>query len=97
MKKLKLSLDALEVQSFTTAANARSRGTVHGEQECTCDTCTYPNCETCNATCPDTCGNSCAGTCYSCDTYCKTMEHYATCDYVSCAPSCETMNCWCIG
>jgi hypothetical protein len=91
MKKLKLSLDALEVQSFTTASGAPRRGTVHGEQQCTCYTCTCPNCETCNATCPETCGYSCDGT------YCKTMELYPSCDYETCAASCATMNCWCTG
>lgn len=75
MKKLALSLDALEVQSFATADSAPGRGTVHGEQ-CTCLTvCTCPGCNTCG-TCEATC---------SCNT-CGTCE--ATCRYQTCGPTC---------
>jgi hypothetical protein len=65
MKKLSLSLDAPEVQSFTTWEAAQTRGTVRGEQQppCTCYTCTCPGCPTCDATCPETCWETCNGTC----------------------------------
>ena len=68
MKKLTLDLNALEVQSFATAPAAPNRGTVHGEQQCTCPTaCTCPGCPTCDETCADTCWETCAGwTCVTC-------------------------------
>ncbi|HLM68348.1 MAG TPA: hypothetical protein VK358_12505 [Longimicrobium sp.] len=85
MKKMKLNLDELAVDSFDTSANEKPRGTVFGEQ-CTCHTaCTCPGCPTCAASCNGTCYeatcNTCAGqwTCdYSCD----------SCQYTQCANSC---------
>ena len=73
MNKLKLRLDSLAVETFDTTRVEREKGTVVGEQQCTCQTvCTCPGCYTCAATCPqtcddNTCANSCYGTCgYSC-------------------------------
>ena len=63
MRKLRLDVDELTVETFDTAAVSAKRGTVHGREEFTyfCDTveCTGPNgtscnwsrCNTCN-TCP---------------------------------------------
>jgi hypothetical protein len=73
MKKLTLSLDALEVQSFATADGTPGRGTVQAEQQqCTCLTdCTCPGCPTCAETCPDTCNNTCDdATCFTCGFSC---------------------------
>ena len=70
MAKLRLNLDQLTVDSFDTAAAAREKGTVFGEQQCTCPTaCSCPGCPTCDytcddLTCPATCFNSCNGSCY---------------------------------
>lgn len=78
MKKLRLNLDELEIESFATTAEADAleEGTVHG-YHCTCNCCTDndPTCyNTCagNATCHRTCvGNNtcgqtaCYGTCYN--------------------------------
>jgi hypothetical protein len=67
MKKLRL--DDLSVESFNTTEIKRERGTVVGEQQCTCYTvCTCPGCPTCDATCAYTCDDatclqSCNGTC----------------------------------
>jgi hypothetical protein len=68
MKKLRLEMDALRVESFSTDAAAREAGTVHGHS--------YPNgcfpppgsdpfLDTCHyATCAgDTCWYSCGGSC----------------------------------
>ena len=68
MKKLTLDLNALEVQSFATATPAPNRGTIHGEQQCTCPSaCSCPGCPTCDGTCLDTCQETCAGmTCVTC-------------------------------
>ncbi|HEX6370712.1 MAG TPA: hypothetical protein VF006_17450 [Longimicrobium sp.] len=59
MKKLRLNLDQLAVDSFDTAVPEEKKGTVFGEQ-CTCQTiCTCPGCPTCDNTCPNTCAYSC--------------------------------------
>ena len=88
MKKLSLSLDALEVQSFTTSEGAPVRGTVRGEQEpCTCYTnCTCPGCPTCYETCPNTCWESCNGTCQT--------ECGPSC-WETCERTCYTGRCIC--
>lgn len=70
--KLKLNLDQLSVDSFSTEKGPKQSGTVFGEQ-CTCQTaCTCPGCPTCDtcaASCNGTCGATCYGTCgASCDT-----------------------------
>ena len=87
MKKLTLSLDALEVQSFTTSEGARIRGTVRAEQDCTCYTCTCPDCHTCAETCPATCWNTCDDP--SCDGSC-----IRTC-WETCEMTCYTGRCIC--
>jgi hypothetical protein len=90
-RKLKLDLDALQVESFdTTVADHRHEGTVFG-QGCTCYTnCTCPGCPTCDASCGGTCAASCNGTCdASCNgtcgeyTYCGCYpgtQYDATCN-----------------
>jgi hypothetical protein len=66
MRKLKLNLDQLTVDSFGTAPVDEKKGTVHGEQ-CTCQTaCTCPGCPTCYASCGATCMTGC-GSCDSQD------------------------------
>jgi hypothetical protein len=81
MKKLKLRLDDLRVDTFDTSAGRKEKGTVFGEQ-CTCYTqCTCPGCPTCYASCNGSCDASCNGTCGdTCDASCQ-----GTCDY--CGPS----------
>jgi hypothetical protein len=91
--KLKLNLDELTIDSFDTTAGEKGRGTVMGEEQCTCWTqCgqnTCPGCPTCDASCNGTCGAatcgaSCYGTCneatcgYSCDGWCT--QYDATCN-----------------
>lgn len=64
MKKLTLTLDDLQVDSFPTSAGRGEEGTVFGEQECTCPTnCTCPGCPSCDETCPNTCWETCGNTC----------------------------------
>lgn len=81
-RKLKLDLDALQVESFdTTSAGNRHDGTVFG-QGCTCYTqCTCPGCPTCDASCNGTCGGTCEASCNgTCDASCN-----GTCgDYTNC-------------
>jgi hypothetical protein len=85
MKKMKLNLEQLAVDSFDTSTALEKRGTVFGEQ-CTCPTnCTCPGCPTCYESCNGTCGDSCHGTCagqWSCDPTCD------SCYYTQCAQSC---------
>ncbi|HEV2736456.1 MAG TPA: hypothetical protein VGV85_16540 [Longimicrobiaceae bacterium] len=87
MKKLKLDLEDLTVESFATTPESRGEGgTVFGQNHCTCYTqCTCPGCPTCDASCNGTCGGtcdaSCNGTCggtcdFSCGDTC-----YETCGY----------------
>lgn len=66
MKKLKLDIDALAVQSFAAGAAPEARGTVRGRATAwnTCagrETCAFPD------TCADTCG---ANSCYTCVNSC---------------------------
>jgi hypothetical protein len=73
MRKLKLGIDTLQVQSFHTAPVTRGRGTVHGRQADTVngaqfadtvvvdDARTYPDCP--SPLCVDTPLASCDGTC----------------------------------
>lgn len=59
MKKIRLQLDALAVESFETTAAEKAKGTVFGE-ECSCLTdCTCPGCPTCDNTCPLSCNGTC--------------------------------------
>jgi hypothetical protein len=90
--KLKLNLDQLNVDTFTTEIEKRASGTVFGEQ-CTCYTnCSCPGCPTCDASCNGTCGATCGGSCdYSCggtcDVYCGGTVNDATCNnYGTCNP-----------
>jgi hypothetical protein len=88
MRKLKLDLEDLSVESFaTTPEPHREAGTVFGQQ-CTCYTqCTCPGCPTCDASCNGTCGGTCAGTCdASCNGTCdcpatNDASCYGSCDY----------------
>ncbi len=74
MKKMKLSLDDLKVESFETTPESKddSQGTVFAyftpglgntcDPGCTNATC-GPTCATCDSTCVNTCGNTCGSTC----------------------------------
>ena len=95
MKKLKLDLDELSVESFaTTPERGREGGTVFGQNHCTCYTqCTCPGCPTCDASCNGTCGGTCAGTCdASCNGTCGCPSGDYTCDY-TCGPDCDPNSC----
>ena len=82
MSKLRLQLDDLQVESFGTTPAEAERGTVLGEQQCTCPTaCTCPGCDTCDATCPQTCR-------YTCDD----SECIASCVGETCVGNVHT--CW---
>ena len=103
MRKLKLSLDALQVESFHATGPAAPRGTVPGhewteyaDESCfgTCDT----NC-TRDASCVGGCGSgavSCNGTCYaSCNGTCGAScgaSCGATC---TCPPGTDYTACGC--
>jgi len=75
MRKLRLQLEDLQIDSFsTTPVQKKDKGTVFGEQ-CTCPTaCTCPGCPTCDPSCNGTCGASCGATCdFSCDGTCDEL------------------------
>jgi hypothetical protein len=97
MNKLKLRLDDLQVDTFQTTSVSKQKGTVLGEQQCTCYTAcgqnTCPGCPTCDASCNGTCGASCNGTCgATCDASC-----YGSCDYTCDCPSAATCDYTCSG
>jgi hypothetical protein len=86
MKKLRLHLEDLRIDSFQTTSAEKPKGTVFGEQ-CTCYTnCTCPGCPTCDASCNGTCdcsGATCDASCNgTCDTYCATWDN--SCDGRTC-------------
>lgn len=87
MKKLSLNLEQLTVDSFDTTLSAARKGTVVGQQECTCYTNCYTYCDTCPGcpTCVDSdCqGASCGGTCYNENT-CDTCVGQQTCGGYTC-------------
>jgi len=93
MAKLKLNVEALEVQSFlTTDEQARSPGTVEGHDSGRTPSLTRqqscPGFEaTCPATCDDyTCGGTCYDTCdYTCQTNCACGPDYIS-EFGSCPP-----------
>ena len=100
MRKLKLSVDALQVESFHAEAPQPNRGTVAGytgPEECvspygSCEKwCTQEGtCNTCQAscygTCYNTCGNSCAGTCdFTCGG-CTTRYTECNCQTIETCP-----------
>ena len=65
MRKLKLSLESLDVESFQVADEAHGRGTVEAHLQYTdprvcstdvdCQSLNYSNCATCDSTCVGTC------------------------------------------
>ena len=87
MKKLKLDLEDLAVESFLPAADAEERGTVVARATITCyDTCggcpsydldcsRYTDCGDCTyvQTCQvnESCGVSCIDTCFTCPQSCE--------------------------
>ncbi|HEU0298007.1 MAG TPA: hypothetical protein VFR37_01105 [Longimicrobium sp.] len=97
MRKLTLALEDLAVESFDTSPAVREKGTVFGEQQCTCQSvCSCPGCPTCDVTCPNTCDDlTCAVTCYNtCDDYtCETCQG-PSCQHTQCAS--EVYTCVCV-
>jgi hypothetical protein len=81
MKKIRLDLDALSVESFdTTKSEEETRGTVEG------------NAESFQAYCTD--GNTCyESVCGTCNTQCGSC-HDATCGDTYCG-SCDVCTCCC--
>ncbi len=87
MRKLRLNIDELSVESFEIARDQKERGTVRGEQQ-TSFTCQYETCL--NPTCVDV----------NCPTMRPTEQHYAscfetcqTCQGETCYFSCEYSGC----
>ena len=100
MRKLRLTLEDLSVESFSTAVRPAREGTVGGhdlsdstchQKLCTCDTMAGHTCEgTCDASCNGTCVASCDGTCDGCVSVGGTCGGY-TC--VSCEGTCNDSYC----
>lgn len=103
MKKMKLSLKHLEVNSFEVSGKPTSLGTVKGNLTATesirclselgCNT----DEKTCGLTCINTCANSCQGTCeFTCPDTCNNNTCLQSCEI--CTPptsqdTCDVFNC----
>ena len=96
MKKLKLNLDDLKVESFATTPDAASgRGTVFGQDpthppENTCNTCGMEMFTCVGYTCVEWCGHNPSenGTCGPANTCVTTCEPQSTCPSPTCGVSC---------
>ena len=84
MAKLKLNLDALNVETFQTADAGAEEGTVHGQQITPAGSC---GCWYTVATCPATCQITCGATCY------PTCRYTCRC-YITQFPTCGQRTCW---
>jgi hypothetical protein len=91
MHKLRLTLEDLQIDSFSTTPVKKEKGTVYGEQ-CTCPTaCTCPGCPTCDASCNGTCGGTCDASCNgTCGDTCNCGTYDYSCDGNTCVPGCPT-------
>jgi hypothetical protein len=96
MNKLRLHLEDISVESFSTLPASVRLGTVDGHQMSQ-TTCQQIICDcgdpTRDATCLNTCGNSCGGTCdVSCNGTCEGCPSGSTCD-PTCDYTCEGQSC----
>jgi len=66
MKKLKLQLEDLRIDSFQTTPVGKRKGTIVGKEASIVVTC-ESNCPTCEGTCYETCPPSCGSYCETCD------------------------------
>lgn len=100
MKKLRLSLDDISVESFATLPARARTGTVaaHDLSDTTCQQ-IICDCITngFEHTCQNTCGNSCDGTCYaSCNGTCNGCPDPSangTCAGWTCEGTCDGESC----
>ena len=102
MKKLRLSVEDIAVESFATLPQGARRGTVggHGYSDTTCNQiiCDCPTngyehtCNTCQASCNGSCEASCDGTCVNCPGPSAGGTCDASCDW-TCGSTCEGYSC----
>ncbi|HEY0020626.1 MAG TPA: hypothetical protein VGC13_30280 [Longimicrobium sp.] len=86
MRKLRLDVEAVQVESFTTQAAAAGRGTVEAQQGRETFGCPAPTQDTCVGTCG--CGGGTLDvTCASCDITCGATCWDPTCD--TCMATCN--------
>ena len=95
MKKLRLEVDDLRVESFVVADSGDQKGTVHAHVSCRCTNAQGGTCgggASCNG--GATCDTDCSGVTYVDSCPCDPETAYApSCDY-SCVETCATA---CIG
>jgi len=74
MRKLKLEVDDLRIDSFVVDEAEEARGTVAGQNEpaytASCDGSCVNTCNSCVNTCLNTCQASCWNTCGTCNATC---------------------------
>jgi hypothetical protein len=91
MKKIRLDLDALAVDSFDANPDVPGYGTVGANASIETDTCIGPSCRRCptdtGSFCSTCGGNTCASCDPSCVNTCGTCQGMNTCD-ASCPDTC---------
>jgi hypothetical protein len=76
MRKLRLRMDDLRIDSFDTAHAAKAAGTVRGQEDVTF---LENTCRTCDVTCNPSCDDSCYYTCGGFVTYGGTHNQCVKC------------------
>ncbi|HEX2203176.1 MAG TPA: hypothetical protein VHG91_07750 [Longimicrobium sp.] len=98
MKKLRLTVDDLRVDTFVTAESIDPRGTVHGHISCRCTNAQGGTCgggASCNG--GATCDTDCSGITYVDSCPCEPETVYdPSCDY-TCVETCHTQCVACTG
>lgn len=97
MKKLRLSLDDLRVESFATASGSVRSGTVYGLSGADATCVNDPGCEQtpaggCYYTvgCSEfTCGNQCSNASPSCYGGCGVTDERTGCNFPTCQETCQ--------
>ncbi|HVH11786.1 MAG TPA: hypothetical protein VM759_01980 [Longimicrobium sp.] len=95
MRKLRLDLDAVQVESFVTDAAAGGRGTVDARQRITFG-CPPPSQNTCAGTCSCGCGTGALTCDWTCGSTCAASCN-GTCGDPTCAATCGDTcagTCW---
>lgn len=97
MKKLRLAVDDLRVDSFVTAESGDGRGTVHAHVSCRCTNAEGGTCggtDSCNG--GATCDTDCSGVTYVDSCPCEPDTYNPSCDW-TCVETCHTQCVGCTG
>jgi hypothetical protein len=106
MRKIRLQLESLTVESFDTSAVKAPGGTVLAYDRteactntcgdsCINSACTCPQFGTCLASCNGTCVQSCNGSCFGNTCPASCVDTCGTCGANTCEPTCGDCSGWC--